>query len=292
MPMCVFPYLTAMRNVFLDGGERYRGGADVAVNAGFLNGADLGDAKHSVYYAWSPYRDAMRRYLDTTRLPRAAQEGQEVQAGVHLSERALVFDNIAEAAHSGDYREFASLVDAAMKEWGVLDEGTGYVDGRLISDTGEIVFDPDHARFQINTPGCGYFSGAPEAEIALSSKVTVQANNERISLSLLPLGTDSLDDAKEFLLTAMGTTGTDEASYNPSPELMPGLNFTMVRMDGKLYAETLEGSLTVKAESARLTALDPVGREIGEIEGEECDGNIRFVMKGDLPGVQYHLTIG
>ena len=101
-----------------------------------------------------------------------------------------------------------------------------------------------------------------------------------------------MEDAKEFLLTSLGTTGTDGASYDPGPELMPGLNFTMVRMDGKLYAETLEGSLAVKAESARLTALDPVGREIGEIEGEKCDDSIRFIMKGNLPGVQYHLTIG
>lgn len=215
-----------------------------------------------------------------------------MQAGVHLSERVLVFDNIAEAAQNGDYRKFAALMDATMKEWGVLDEGTGYVDGKLVSDTGEIVFDPDHAQFKINTPGCGYFSGAPEAEIRLSEKVTVQAGNERISLALLPLGTDSMEDAKEFLLTAMGTTGTDEANYTPGPELMPGMNFTMVRMDGKLYAETLEGSLTVTAESAKLIALDPVGREIGEIAGEKCDGGIRFAMKGDLPGVQYHLTIG
>ncbi len=292
MPTCVFPYMTAMRNVFLNGGERYQGSADVAVNAGFLNGADLRDAKHGVYYAWSPYRDAMRRYLDNNRLSRAAQGGREMQAGVHLSERALVFDSIAETAHSGDYREFASLVDAAMKEWGVLDKETGYVDGKLVSDTGEIVFDPDHARFQINTPGCGYFSGAPEAEIILSDKVTVQANNERISLALLPLGDDSLDDAKEFLLTAMGTTGTDGASYAPGPELMSGLQFTMVRMDGKLYAETLEGSLFVKAESAVLTALDPAGREIGVIKGEKSGDGIRFAMKGDLPGVQYHLTVG
>lgn len=292
MPMCVFPYMMAMRNVFLDGGERYQGDADVAVNAGFLNGADLRDAKHGVYYAWSPCRDAMRRYPDANRLARAAQGGREIQTGVHLSERALVFDKIAEAARDGDYRNFASLMDAAMKEWGVLGEETGYVDGKLVSDTGEIVFDPDHARFQINTPGCGYFSGAPEAEVRLSEKVTVQAGNERISLALLPLGTDSLEDAKEFLLIATGTTGTDEASYNPGPELMPGLQFTMVRMDGKLYAETLEGSLTVKAENAKLTALDPVGRKIGVIPGEKYDGGIRFAMKGDLPGVQYHLTIG
>ena len=47
----MLPYITGMRNVFLDGGERYTGDADAAINAGFLNGADLSEAKKGVYYA-------------------------------------------------------------------------------------------------------------------------------------------------------------------------------------------------------------------------------------------------
>ncbi|MBO6039741.1 MAG: hypothetical protein J6P58_00890 [Oscillospiraceae bacterium] len=292
MPMCFLPYVTGMRNVFLDGDESYRGDADVAVNAGFLNGCDLRSAKHGVYYAWSPYRDPMRRYLDENRLSRAAAGTEEIRPGVHLGKRSLVFDNIAEIAHYGDYREFASLLDGAMKSWGVMDEGCGYVDGKLVSDTGEIVFDPDHVRFAVHSGGCAYFSGAPEAETLLSEKVTVRAENERISLALLPLGTDKLADAKEYLLTAIGKTGTDTASCTPGPELMPGLTFTMVRLDGKLYAETLEGSLFVKAKKARLTALDIHGRELGTIEGEARDGSMFFAMDGKLPAVQFHLAIG
>ena len=72
---------------------------------------------------------------------------------------------------------------------------------------------------------------------------------------------------------------------------MPGFAFTMVRMDGKLYAETLEGSLLVKAENARLVALDPIGQEIGEISGTRTEGGILFEMKGDLPAVNYHLIL-
>ena len=291
MPMCFLPYVTQLRNIFLEEGETYAGDADVAVNAGFLNGGDLRDAKHGVYYAWSPYRDAMRRELEDSRLKDAARDSREVQAGVHLGKQNLVFDNIAEAAHYGDYREFAALLDAAMKEWGVLDAKTGYVDGKLVSDTGEILFDPDHARFSIHSAGCGYFSGAPEEETVLSDKVTVKAANERISLALLPIDSDRLDFAKAFVLTAIGTSGTDGQSFNPGPELMPGLTFTMVRMDGKLYAETLEGSMFVKANAAKLTVLDPVGHELGEIQGEQRDGGVYFNMLGDLPGVQYHLTI-
>lgn len=292
MPSTFLPYLSSMRSVFLDGDDKYRGNADVALTAGFLNGGDLSDARRGVYYAWSPYKDAMRKYRDDNRLKRVAAGSNEIQPGVHLGQQALVFDEIAKVAGTGDYREFIKLFDQALKEWGVFAEGTGYVDGKLISDTGEIEFDPDHARFKIHTSGCGYFSGAPEENIALSEKITVRAANDRISLALLPLDADKLSDAKEYVLSAVGATGTDKQSFAPGPELMPGLKFTIVRMDGKLYAETLEGSLFVKAESAKLTALDPTGREIGVIEGEKSGDGIRFAMKGDLPGVQYHLTIG
>lgn len=79
MPSTFFPYVTAMRNVFLDGGDSYRGDADVAINAGFLNGADLSDAKHGVYYAWSLYRDAWRKNKETNRLEKAAKGTREIK---------------------------------------------------------------------------------------------------------------------------------------------------------------------------------------------------------------------
>lgn len=291
MPSTILPYITSMRSVFLEGDDKYRLDADVAITAGFLNGGDLSEARHSVYYAWSPYRDAMRKYRDNSRLKRVAAGSRELQPGVHLGQQALVFDEIAKVAGTGDYREFLKLFDQALKEWGIMPEGTGYVDGKLISDTGEIVFDPDRARFQIHTPGCGYFSGAPMEKIALSDKITVQAVNNRISLALLALNAESLEEAREFVLTAVGTTGTDAASYTPGPEMMPGLQFTIVRLDGKLYAETLEGSLRVKAARARLQILSPVGEILKELIGEKDGDEIVFKLAGDVPGVQYHLII-
>lgn len=284
------PYVTAMRNVFLDGGDTYQGDAQVAVNAGFLNGADLSEAKHGVYYAWSPYRDAMRKYKDENRLAKAAEGTTELQEGVHFGEQALVFDEIARIAGSGDYREFAAILDKAMKQWGMMPGGSGLVDGRLISDTGELIFDPDHARFRMQTPYCGYFSGAPEEKTVLSGNVEVHSVNERITLALLPTGEKTLEEADEFVLTAMGTTGMDGTTYGKGPEMM-GIPFTAVQFKGKLYAETLEGTLLVKAQEAALKVLSPVGEEIGEIAGEKTQDGIRFDMTGELPGIQYHLTI-
>ena len=95
MPTTFLPYITSMRNVFLDGGDTYQGNAAVAVNAGFLNGADLSEAEHSVYFAWSPYRDAWRKYRENNRLPHAAANTKEVQKEFIL-ETGPCFDEIRE----------------------------------------------------------------------------------------------------------------------------------------------------------------------------------------------------
>lgn len=290
MPSTFFPYIMGIRNVFLDGGDSYQGNADIAVNAGFLNGADLSDAKHGVYYAWSAYRDAMRRCKEENRLARAARGTNEIWSGVHLGEQALVFDEIAKIAENGDYRTFAKLVDQAMKKWGLISEDAGYVDGKLISDTKEIISDPDHSRYMVNTPYCACFSGAPDKNIVLSDKISILSENERISLTLLPVGDQLLKNAREFVLTAMGATGMDETAYNPGPEIM-GMPFTAVEMKGKLYAETLEGILYVKAENATLQILNPVGGILSEMNGERNGENICFTLTGEVPGVQYHLII-
>ena len=290
MPSTFFPYITSMRSVFLDGDEIYRGNADVALTAGFLNGGDLSGAKHSVYYAWSSNRDAMRKYRDGNRMKALAENGEEVAAGVTLNDQALVFENIRETAGTGDYRKAAELFTQAMRKWGVLPEGAGYEQGRLVSDTKEICFDPDNARFEIQTDGCAYFSGAPEETIELGKEVSVHAKNERISISLMPESGRSLKEAKSFLVSAVGATGTDQASYNPGPELMPGLQFTIVRLDGKLYAETMEGTIRIKADQAVLQYLDPIGNVLKEEAGTKNGEDSVFVLDGTVPSVNYRIV--
>ena len=292
MPTMFFPYITAMRNVFLDTGDMYQGNADVAVNAGFFNGAQLSDAKHSIYYAWSECRDAMRRYRDVNRLEKAARGTKELEPGVHLGEQTLVFDNIAEVAGDGDYRSFAEVVDRALKEWDVIPKDAGYVDGKLISDTKEIVFDPEKSRFSVQTLFCGYFSGAPDNPVKLSDDVCVISENDRITLSLIAKGELVLTQAEEYILTAMGTTGMDETVFLPNREV-PGMpfTFTAVEFKGKLYAETLKGFVCVKAKEAELEILNPVGEVLAHVTGEKKNEMIQFSIDGTVPGTQYRLVI-
>ena len=100
----------------------------MAVNAGFVNTGDLSQAKHGVVYAWSPWRDAFRQFRDESRLPAAAQGGEKLHPGVTLG-KDLVFADIQALSGAGDYRAFAHCLTQALHRWGVLPEGTGFVDG-------------------------------------------------------------------------------------------------------------------------------------------------------------------
>lgn len=60
-----------------------------------------------------------------------------------------------------------------------------------------------------------------------------EVNNSRISISVLPMDTDKLADAKEFILTAMGETGMDETEMQTGIELM-GYEFTAVQKESFL----------------------------------------------------------
>lgn len=279
MPNCFLPYITCMRNVFLDGGNRYQGSADAAVNAGFFNGADLSEAKHGVYYAWNRHADAFRRDLNETRLPLARKETKH-----------LVFDDIQAVAGMGNYTVFAEQVSTAFREWKLLDECTGLVDGKLISDTGEICFDPTCSRFTIWAENCAYFSGAPEDVIRLGESIAVQTCQERITLAALPMDGQPLKTSRKILLTAMGTTGCEDTALSEGPSMM-GFTFTNVTIQGKLFAETLEGTLCVKAEKAKLEILNPIGEALAAPEGVQDGDTIRFDLDGKVPGVQYLLSI-
>ena len=292
MPMMFFPYITKMRNVFLDTGDSYQGTADIAVNAGFLNGAQLSEAKHGVYYAWSEYRDTGRRYRDENRLKKAAYKTKVIAPGIHLGDQALVFDDIAKVADNGDYRDFARFMDQAMKEWKLLPEDAGYVDGKLVSDTKEIMFDPENACYCVKTPFCGYFSGSPKGEILLSDQVRVRAENKKITVALVARKEEALNQAKEYILTALGETGMDETAYYPNQQV-PGMpfEFTAVEFKGKLFAETLEGCIYVKAKEATLEILNPVGEVLAQFDGKQENGEVQFALDGSIPGVQYHLIV-
>ena len=73
---------------------------------------------------------------------------------------------------------------------------------------------------------------------------------------------------------------------------MPGIKMKCIKMNGKLYAETLEGSMEVKAEKkAVLEILDTEGNVLETMEQASGNGIATFELDGNTAGIFYHLTL-
>lgn len=284
LPFSVLPFLTQVRCVYQDQGNGYNGGADVAVSAGFVSGGNYDSAAHAVVYARSPYRDAFRTsyaggaYLEHYK----EKDARVIGDGVTLGGRFLVFDDIAGLTADFDYMGFARSLDTALKEWGVLAPGQGLAESTaMVSDTGEIIYSPAEAYFAFDSEQCAFFTGKPRREIDLGERYRVSSRNERISLALLSLDGRALADSEHLLLTALGRSGMDRTEFVKEDEEM-----THILLKGKLYLDTLEGSLRIAdCGKARLWALDVYGRRCAELSGEgRGDGALYFTFDGNSFG--------
>ena len=80
------------------------------------------------------------------------------------------------------------------------------------------------------------------------------------------------------------------SQMNAVPD-QPGISMTLVRKDGKLYAETLVGTVKVKAKGVRMIGMDLCGNELGEIPGVPMEDGTLFTLTGDLPALQYRIAL-
>lgn len=284
LPYAFLPYIGAVRSVFLKPGECYAGMADAVIGAGFFSESGHPEAQKEISFAWSPYRDPMRRFEQPNWLTREAEGVPLREEGLYRNDRKLVFAHIGDWAGDGDYRRFAAAVDNALKSWKVLKPSTGLVEDALVSDTGEIRFAPEHSCFEVNAPQYRCFSGLPQEKIQLTERVSIFCRNARITLVAIP-ASGTLETANELILTAVGETGMNETTR--TYDAASGI--TTIQLAGKLYADVLEGRLEVKASHARLTALTPTGASAAEIPSVHTPDGICFDLHGNVAALHFHL---
>lgn len=81
----------------------------------------------------------------------------------------------------------------------------------------------------------------------------------------------------------------DQTEYKAPDLSAGGYPMTTVIFKGKLYAETLEGRICVRANAATLEILDTTGHVLQVLEGNKRGEHVVFELVGDIPGVQYRL---
>lgn len=283
----ILPYISQVKTVFLTNGDVYCSG-EVAVSGGFLSGGDYRYAKHAVIFAQSPYRDAMRKsYAGDAWFAPYKKGSKKIGEGIWLNDRFLVFDDIRAISKDNDYRSFADAVNTAMKAWGIWREDSGINEkGAIISDTGEIGFDPENSSFWVSSPFVAVFSGKPGGVIELGTGTRVNCKNDRITLWKLPLDGRECRSSEHFMFLAIGRSGMDETRYEQCEN---GKDYRMF-LGGKLYLETLEGEIWLESEKhPAVWALDVYGNRIEQIKGVLESGAWHFICDGSLPCANYEV---
>lgn len=281
----ILPYVSKLETVFLTEGDIYEGQGDVAVSGGFLSDGDLRNADHGVIFAQSPYRDAYRKsfagekWLDQYK----DETSQEIEKGIWLNDRFLVFDEIASLSVSNDYRKFAATLSDALKKWGILDSGCGITkEDEIVSDTGEIRFDPQKGRFRVEAPCVRIFSGHVKGDIDLGEGIAVACRNRKITMVMLPLDGKECDRSLHYLLFAIGESGMDETRYEKCEN---GKDYRMF-LAGRLALDVLEGDLYISGteKMPEIRILDMYGKALSRVPGERTEaGKWKFGMTGTMP---------
>ncbi len=288
----ILPYISQLKTSFMTDGDIYHGDGEVVISGGFLRNGDYRNAEHAVLFSQSPYRDVWRRSYAGREFyePYKIEGTRKIAEDISLNERYLIFDNIAVLSENNDYRTFADVVSQALREWEVLKPGTGALeDGSIVSDTGEIIFQPEESRFRVQTPYISIFSGKPEEEICLGDGMTIQCKNDRITLWKLPLDRKECSNSGHFMLFAMGRSGMDETRY----EVCENEKDYKMYLAGKLFMETLEGVIRVYSfKKPIFWALDMYGNRLCTLEGLQTgDGYWEFKLDGSIPSANFEALV-
>lgn len=255
MPTAYFPLVMRFRSVFLEPGEQYEGNAQVAVSAGFVAGGDYTKAQHAILYRHSDDLDAFAQ----RQIPKNSSgeifytayrknaiivncKDSRYHGEAYLNDQFLCIEDIDKLTEGNDYSLFAELVNMALKKWGILPKTTGLGEsGEIISQTGELFFNPHKGYFRVNTPHFQSYAGRNSGKIVLSEQICIKGTNRSLLVSSLSLDGHPLERSTHYLLLIIGESGLDQTTYHPVD-----FRITEVRRKGNRFVEILDGTVEIR----------------------------------------------
>ncbi len=263
LPFGFLPFVSKIRTVFI--GDKYSSDADVALSSGFSSSGDYTEAKHSIVYARSPYRDALQHdYIGTDFLDR--HRGKNPAALINLgtisdASAVIDMDKIDGMERNADHTAFSRFSDAAMKKWGLLKEGRGLAEiNCFVSDTGEIRFDFGRGMFTVDTPEMCVFSGYPEKKRINLGNLAFEFSNEKLTAALIPIDGNKIIESKRLVATFTAKTGNDANKWAGDISL---------GFAGKIQSEQPEGRVICPCANYEVYALDIHGNRLSKLSNEE-----------------------
>lgn len=161
--------------------------------------------------------------------------------------------------------DHARTLDAALKKEGVIEAGQGLQDGRMVSDTGELVRDWMKGLLLIDTPRTQAFSGFPAGPVKLRD-VTVTLGIPFATLVVQSLDNAPIPAARKLLVTAVARAENvgDQRVHRQTVPTPNGafraerITVTPVSRRGKgtvTRIEPVEATLSIAGGALRLTPI-------------------------------------
>jgi hypothetical protein len=184
----------------------YNGGADIALASGHTATGDYRGAKRAIIHSDNPYSDSMQKKRGRDEWYAMHEEqgmddvlvnNMEVKLGPTRA-IAKTPDAMGALAHIGN-----DVVQAAMRRWGLLENGQGWGYDRVTSDTSQITYAFEQGAFYVSTPRARIFAGSgrrgkPELDGALKFE------NDKAGFALVTLDGKPVESSAHMVITAMG----------------------------------------------------------------------------------------
>ncbi|MBP0990281.1 MAG: hypothetical protein J5874_03795 [Oscillospiraceae bacterium] len=248
--------------------DEYDGDADLVIASSNLSYGDYSSAKNLIIQSISPYSDPFQKQYarDDWTANYISSDAPEEKFG---SKKFKVGQNVLSCEDTVISKVDADMVNGFMRHFGLWDEQTGYVDGKAVSDTGELVYDYTNHYVSCVTDQVCYVTGVIPAS-AKVGQMSYSVSNDKASIVLLSTDDKKISESEALFFYAIGRSRSKTAIEN---------NYGYKYMGGgKVYYQDVKGvfSFDSEKESCCVWGLDADGNRVEKIKTEKTDTGFKF----------------
>ncbi len=274
-----FAYVTKFRFNFI--GDKYEGDADLVITSGNSATGDYTKANKLFLHSSNPYSDVYQK--NNTRdawLASYIESGAKTK-NIGGKDFSVGENTIVSTLPTGsgylDGGIFVNIFDGVMKEFGIIEEDEGWVDGKVISDTKEIVFDYANDNFVVDTDKVDVFAGKPHGS-ANGGSFSVTTENDLAAVSIMAVkeDEDKIESATSLFIYAMGRCANNARTAPAGTATADGLGAPPI-----IY-EDIRGtlSLTSEQENIKVWGLNHTGERKKEMAVEKTATGFDITIGG------------
>lgn len=254
----------------------YEGDADLVFTSGNTASGDFTKAENLVMQNNNPYSDGFQ--LENTLDAWLAKHlGDGAVAKTFGNQSFQVKDNVA--YYSGFLKDLGvpdiQMTNDIMREFGLWGDDVGFIDGKAISDTKELVYDYLNGILSCVTDKACFITGViPASEQVGSIKYTT--SSDKATIALISTDNKKITESDSLYLYTCGRTRNADAELNQNGAI---INYGNV---GPILIQDVRGTFFFESEKdiCNVWGLDANGKRVAQLDVTAKDGGYEFALGG------------